>query len=91
VRGKWILHRIGHILHVSSTKNIILKAEKLPHIGDRVADENLKPVGMVFDIFGPTHSPYVAVKPNIRNTAHLVNQVLYATPSRSRTRKRKKR
>jgi len=91
VRGKGLLHRIGHVLHVSITKNMILKAENIPRIGDKVANENLKPVGTVFDVFGPTSSPYVAVKPHIRNPEQLVNHVLYAIPSKAGTKKRKKR
>jgi len=75
------LHRIGCVLHLSSNKNIILKAENLPRIGDKVVDERLKPVGTVFDIFGPTSAPYVAVKPNLEDAHHLVNRVLYAIPS----------
>jgi rRNA processing protein Gar1 len=90
VRGKRILHRIGHILHVSKTRNIILKADNIPHIGDKVTDEKLRPVGTVFDVFGPTSSPYVAVKPNIHITEQLTNQVLYATPFND-GRKRKRR
>ena len=91
MRGKKILHRIGHVLHVSNTKNMILKAENIPRIGDKVANEKLKPVGTVFDVFGPTSSPYVAVKPNIQSPEQLVNQVLYAIPSKAGRKKRKKR
>jgi RNA-binding protein len=74
---------------VSSNKNIILKAENLPRIGDKVVDEQLKPVGTVFDIFGPTSAPYVAVKPNAGDAHHLVNHVLYAIPS-PKVRKRRR-
>ena len=91
MRGKRVLHRIGHVLHVSNTKNMILKAENVPRIGDNVANEKLKPVGTVFDVFGPTSSPYVAVKPNIQNPEQLVNQVLYAVPSKAGRKKRRKR
>jgi len=91
VRGKAILQRIGLVLHVSASRNIILKAEKVPRIGDRVQDENLKPVGMVFDVFGPTSSPYVAVKPNIQNPRHLINRVLYVVPSKPEMKERKKK
>jgi len=91
VRGKRVLHRIGHVLHLSNTKNIILKAKNIPHIGDKVTNEKLKSVGTVFDVFGPTSAPYVAVKPNIHNPEKLVNQVLYATPSKARRKKRKRR
>ena len=91
MRGKGILHRIGHVLHVSSTKNVILKAENIPRIGDKVTNEILKPVGTVFDVFGPTSSPYVAVKPHIKSPEQLVNQVLYVVPSKDGIIKRKKR
>jgi len=70
---------------------MILKAENIPHIGDEVTNEKLKPVGTVFDVFGPTSSPYVAVKPHIQSPEHLVNQVLYSTPSKAARKKRKKR
>jgi len=89
--GKKVLNRIGHVLHVSNAKNMILKAENIPRIGDNVANEKLKPVGTVFDVFGPTSSPYVAVKPNIQSPEQLVNQVLYAIPSKVGRRRRKRR
>jgi RNA-binding protein len=90
VRGKKILHRIGHVLHVSSTKNVIVRAENTPRIGDKVTNEKLKPIGTVFDVFGPTSSPYVAVKPHIQNPEQLINKVLYATPSKSTRLQRRK-
>jgi len=85
------LQRIGHVLHVSSSKKLILKAENLPHIGDKVVDKHLKPVGTVFDVFGPTSSPYVAVKPNMEEPHHIVSHVLYAVPSPKMKRRRKRR
>ena len=83
------LRRIGRVLHVSPIKNIILKAENLPRIGDEVVDEKLKPMGAVFDIFGPVSSPYVAVRPKAEGQHSLVNRVLYAVPSKPRGRKRR--
>lgn len=85
------MHRIGYVLHVSSNKKLILKSEDLPRIGDKVVDKHLSPVGTVFDVFGPTSSPYVAVKPNIEEPHHFVNQVLYAVPSPKMKRRRKRR
>ncbi|MFC1486800.1 H/ACA ribonucleoprotein complex subunit GAR1 [Thermoproteota archaeon] len=76
------MHRIGQVLHVSKTKNLILKAENIPRIGDKVSNEKLKSVGTVFDVFGPTSSPYVAVKPHIQSTKQFVNQILYVVPSK---------
>jgi rRNA processing protein Gar1 len=91
VRGKRVLRRIGHVLHLSATRNIIVKATTIPHIGDKVANENLKPVGTVFDVFGPTSSPYVSVKPHIRCPEELVNLILYVIPSKDGRKKRKKK
>ena len=70
---------------------MILKAENIPRIGDKVMNENLKPVGTVFDVFGPKSSPYVAVKPHIQSPEQLVNHILYAVPSKDGIKKRKKR
>jgi RNA-binding protein len=89
--GKEDLQRIGQVLHVSSSRNMILKAENVPRIGNKVLDENLKPVGIIFDVFGPTSSPYVAVKPSIHNPQDLVKRILYAVPSKFGNKKRKKR
>lgn len=75
------MQRIGRVLHISSNRNMILKAENLPRIRDRVVDEKLKPVGTVFDIFGPVSSPYVSVKTEIGDLHRLVNRVLYSIPS----------
>lgn len=91
MRGKGVLNRIGYVLHVSATRNIIIKAENIPRIGDKVANENLKPVGMVFDVFGPTSSPYVAVKPHVQSPEQLVNHVLYVIPSKAARKKRKRK
>lgn len=85
------MQRIGRVLHISPNRNLILKAENLPRIGDRVVDENLKPVGIVYDIFGPVTAPYVAVKTNLRETQRLVKRILYAVPpSTAKARKRRK-
>lgn len=82
------MQRIGRVLHLSSSKNLILKAENVPRIGEKVLDENLKQVGTVSDVFGPVSSPYVTVKPQIKDAEKLVNQILYV-PSQTR-RKREK-
>ena len=84
------MHRLGHVLHVSSSKNLILKAVKLPRINDKVVDENLKSVGTVFDVFGPVSSSYVAVKPNVEEPQRFVNRVLYVFPSQKRRWKKRK-
>lgn len=70
---------------------MILKAENIPHIGDHVTDENLNPIGNVFDILGPVSSPYVTVRPNVETPNRLVKHILYAAPyPKSRREKRKR-
>ena len=58
------MRRLGKILHVSSmTGHLIVKAQTVPRVGEKVYDGELRLVGSVFDVFGPVESPYVAVKP----------------------------
>jgi len=76
------LIRLGRVLHISSSKNIIVKVENTPKIGETVVDERLKPIGEVFDIFGPVSSPYAAVKPRISKLDVLVGKFLYVFPSK---------
>ncbi len=70
---------------------MILRSENLPRIGDKVVNENLQSVGMVSDIFGPTSSPYVAIKPNVKEPQNLVNHILYVVPSSSKPKREKRR
>lgn len=75
------LQRIGRVIHITASKNAVVKAETLPKIGDRVIDEKHNLVGKVFDIFGPTSSPYVEVRPKVKDPYELVDHSLYALPS----------
>jgi len=70
---------------------MILKADNVPHIGDRVVDENLNQVGTVFDVFGPVSSPYVAVRPSVGESSRLVDHVLYAVPLYKSRREKRRR
>jgi len=85
------LQRIGRALHISSNKNIILKAENPPKSNDKVVDKNFRSIGTVFDIFGPVSAPYVSVKTDVTEPHHLVGHVLYAVPSKSPKKKGRKR
>jgi RNA-binding protein len=83
------LQRLGLVLHITPSRNIIIKTENTPRIGEPVVDENLKQVGKVFDIFGPVSSPYCSIKPSISNLQELVNKTLYVSPPRGERRKYK--
>jgi RNA-binding protein len=80
------LRRLGKVLHLSSGHSLILRSEQAiePRIGENVVDEQLKPVGFVYDVFGPTSSPYIAVKPSVKDPSRYVNAILYSTPVKRR-------
>ncbi|MCJ7560797.1 Gar1/Naf1 family protein [Candidatus Bathyarchaeota archaeon] len=71
------MQRLGRVLNVTPSQNIVVKTEKTPKIGSVVIDENLKIVGKIFDIIGPVSSPYVVVRPAIREPEKLTNKQLY--------------
>jgi len=81
------LQRIGRVLHLSSSRSLIVKIENTPKIGETVVDENLKPVGKVFDILGPVSSPYAVVKPTLREAEKLAGKTLYVFPSKGERRR----
>ncbi|MCW3981253.1 MAG: Gar1/Naf1 family protein [Candidatus Bathyarchaeota archaeon] len=78
------------MLHVSTSGNLIVRARVVPRIGAEVMDENLKPIGKVFDVIGSVKAPYVAVRPAISDPQRLVRHAIYTSSSTGR-RKEKRR
>jgi rRNA processing protein Gar1 len=78
------LQRLGRALHTSPSRNVIVKIEKIPKIGETVVDEKLKPIGKISDVFGPVSSPYATVKTTLREPEKLTNKMLYVLPSKRR-------
>ena len=83
------MQRLGLVLHISPSRNLIVKVEKPPKIGEMIVDENLKPIGKVFDILGPVSSPYVAIRPTICDPDKTTNSYVYLIPSKRRKEKNK--
>ena len=81
------MQRLGSVLHLTPSRNLILNVEKPPRIGETVVDENLKHVGTIFDTFGPVCSPYVAIRATIADPEKLVDKPLYVVPSKRRKEK----
>ena len=81
------MHRLGLALHMSPSRNIIVRIENKPSIGETVVDDNLRAIGKVFDVFGPVSSPYAAIRPTIGKPEDLVNRKLYVLPSKRRKEK----
>jgi RNA-binding protein len=71
------LQRLGKVLHVTPSQNIVVKTEKLSKLGSIVVNEKLETVGKIFDVIGPTTSPYVIVKPSVKKPDVQANDQLY--------------
>jgi len=82
------LQRLGKVLNVTPSQNVVVKTEKTPHIGSTVVDENLKIVGKIFDIIGPVSSPYAVIKPAVKEPEKLTNKQLYSLLSKKERSKR---
>jgi RNA-binding protein len=82
------LQRLGKVLSVTPSQNVVVKTEKTPQIGSAVVDENLKVVGKIFDIIGPVSSPYAVVKPAVKEPEKLTNKQLYLILSKKERSKR---
>ena len=72
---------------MTPSHNIIAKVENVPRIGETVVDENLKPVGKVFDILGPVSSPYATITATVRDPEKLTSKTVYVLPSKRRKEK----
>jgi rRNA processing protein Gar1 len=83
------LQRLGKVLHVTPSHNIVAKIENIPKIGEAVVDENMKPLGNVFDIIGSIHAPYAIIKPVTKEMKNLVSKTLYVVPLERRKEKMK--
>ena len=82
------MQRLGKVLHVTPSQNIVVKADKTPKIGSAVVNENLKIVGKVFDVIGPVSSPYAIVKPANKDPEKLTAKQLYLLLSKKKRSKK---
>ena len=82
------MQRLGKVVNVTPSQNVIVKIAELPKMGSAVVDESLKVVGKVFDIIGPVASPYAVVKPTIKTPEKLASKQLYLLLSKRERSKR---
>ena len=85
------MRRIGQVIHISPSGKAIVKAEITPRIGETALDEKNRQVGRIFDIIGPTVSPYVEVSVNIEDPQSIVGGFLYIPSSQNHKKWGKKR
>jgi rRNA processing protein Gar1 len=74
------LRRLGKILHLSSSRSLIVKCDeaRFVKLGTRACDSKLKEIGKVQDLFGPISSPYVSIRPAGPSPAKYVGRIAYS-------------
>ena len=83
------MQKLGRVINLTPSRNLVVKTEKAPKIGSAVVDESLKTIGKVFDVIGPVASPYAVVRPVVKEPEKLANKQLYLLGSeRARSRDR---
>jgi len=80
------LIKLGKLLHISSSGNLIVRADVVAPLGAIVFTEGAKRVGQVSDIFGPKKAPYISVKSPLerKSLTGLVGKTLFYALSRGR-------
>lgn len=76
------MRRLGKVIRIRENKRLIVKANFAPKISQTVYDETLKPIGKVYDVFGPVNAPYVSVilNPDESSPELYLNRYLYVKP-----------
>ena len=74
------LRRLGKILHISSSRSLIVKCDesRFVRLGTRACDSKLKEIGKVQDLFGPISSPYISIRPAGPSPAKYVGRIAYS-------------
>ena len=81
------MQKLGRVINLTPSQNLVVKTEKAPKIGSSVVDESLKTIGKVFDVIGPVTSPYAVVRPAVKEPEKLAGKQLYLLSSeRARSR-----
>ncbi len=85
------MKRIGRVVHISPGKRAVVKAGKIPKIGNTVVDGERRRVGTVFDVIGSTSSPYVEVEVMVEDPESFVNKDLFFLSSPKKELRSRKR
>ncbi len=73
------MKRLGKVLHLSKSGNLILRLEspETPPAGVEVCDHKIEKIGTVDSIFGPVKAPYLSIRPSVQNKDIHPGRVLY--------------
>ncbi|WP_455364107.1 H/ACA ribonucleoprotein complex subunit GAR1 [[Eubacterium] cellulosolvens] len=78
--------RIGKVMHLSNSQHLIAKMDGAnpPALGSRTFSDRLKFIGSINDIFGPTSSPYISIRPFIESPLNMVGTTVYTNDVKRR-------
>lgn len=89
------MKKLGKVIRIRGKRKLIVKANFVPKVLQVTYDERLRPIGRVYDVFGPVNSPYVSVvvSPDISENGIelLLNKPLYVKTPSKRFRKGRRR
>ena len=74
------LRRLGKILHLSSSRSLIVKCEepRFVKLGTKVCDSKIREIGKTQDLFGPITAPYISIRPAVSSPAKFVHRIVYS-------------
>jgi len=79
------LRRLGKVLHLSKSGNLIVRLESSnpPQVGTEVFDPKLEKIGTVNNVMGPVAAPYLSVTPaGHESIEKLAGRVVYLLEKR---------
>lgn len=71
--------RLGKLHHISSSRNLIVRAEVIPPLGATVLTDDSRKIGRISDVFGPKNTPFVSVRPfsDERSLQSLIGRIIF--------------
>lgn len=88
------MKKLGKVSVIARNGNLLIKASKPYRIGTPVVDQQIKRLGKVVDVIGPTRAPFIVVNARGYTKQLKVGDVLYLMdkqPQRSTSSKRSNR
>jgi RNA-binding protein len=79
------LRRLGKILHLSKSGNLIVRLEtnNPPPVGTEVFDPKLEKIGTVNNVMGPVAAPYLSLTPASHESSEkLAGRIVYLLEKR---------
>ena len=55
------MKKLGKVSVINKKGSILVKVNKAPRIGSKVVNQDIKSIGRIVDIIGPTHTPYAVI------------------------------